>query len=269
MPRERSWSRRARRCSWWFPAGRRPIAAHTAIGGPAPRRQCRQGPSRAHGRVPLAAGGRGLQRSHDAAQQRQCRVSVLVGYCGRARRDHSGSARTRPRRPRPGRRQVVGEEFLAATSQRPFAIPEAHHPRLLVAFFQDAAGARGLSQLLPLLQPPEQSRSAPMRPTCTARAASWKARWAAPSWARQAGRSPRGTGPRCRSFGRCSNARRRDGSRGERPRLRRSAGRRPRVGQGACGAPRRGHRRRGHRRQLVVESPGPRDLRRSVGSVRV
>ena len=47
-------------------------------------------------------------------------------------------------------------EFLAATAESPFAIPEEHHPRLLVAFARDAAGTRGLSQLLPLLQPPEQ-----------------------------------------------------------------------------------------------------------------
>ena len=47
-------------------------------------------------------------------------------------------------------------EFLAVVAENPFALPENHHSRFLVAFAQSEAAAQGLSVLLPMLQPPER-----------------------------------------------------------------------------------------------------------------
>ena len=67
-------------------------------------------------------------------------------------------------------------EFLAVVAGNPIAFPENHHSRFLVAFAQGEAATQGLSVLLPMLQPPSGSTSAATPPTCTALAASWKAR---------------------------------------------------------------------------------------------
>ena len=46
-------------------------------------------------------------------------------------------------------------DFLAAAADNPFALPESHHSRFLVAFAQSEAATRGLSVLLPMLEPAE------------------------------------------------------------------------------------------------------------------
>lgn len=47
-------------------------------------------------------------------------------------------------------------EFMAVVAEKPFALPEEDHSRFLVAFAQSEAATQGLSELLPMLQPPEQ-----------------------------------------------------------------------------------------------------------------
>ena len=47
-------------------------------------------------------------------------------------------------------------EYLAAVSQSPFAVPQEHHSRFLLAFANATAGTQGLSPLSPRLEPPER-----------------------------------------------------------------------------------------------------------------
>ena len=47
-------------------------------------------------------------------------------------------------------------DFLAAIANSPFAVPEEHHARFLLAFAQTEAATRGLAALLPVPEPPEQ-----------------------------------------------------------------------------------------------------------------
>jgi uncharacterized protein (DUF1697 family) len=47
-------------------------------------------------------------------------------------------------------------EIRAVIAESPFALPESHHSRLLIAFSQGEAAAQGLSALLPMLRPTER-----------------------------------------------------------------------------------------------------------------
>jgi uncharacterized protein (DUF1697 family) len=47
-------------------------------------------------------------------------------------------------------------EFLTVVAENPFALPETHHSRFLVAFAQSEAAAQRLLVLSPMLHPPER-----------------------------------------------------------------------------------------------------------------
>ena len=111
-------------------------------------------------RVPMAA-FRALLEAEGFREVTTLLNSGNAVFCstGRSAAEHASAIRAGLERMLQVRVLVVvksAADYLAAISDCPFAVPEEHHSRFLVAFANGTAGARELSRLSPRLEPPEQ-----------------------------------------------------------------------------------------------------------------